>query len=519
MSTAQSHTLSNPCTVSQYAAIEALSGPQHEIDRMREEFVRRRNYMYDRLMTIPHVSCHKAEGAFYLFPNFSHYYPMECDGVQIRNSYGLAYHLLRNAHVAIVPGDAFGSDRFIRFSYATAMDRIRTAMDRITDAMAMLTPSRKIKKRALVNTVTRVRGPVETEPRISVSARDAMVAEADSFMAADGYFEWNANIAGLVVQLRTNSPHLYDFFVENFYPSPLESDIEPHGILYGVNWIPGKETKAYYNTDTRTGFLYKSAFYGQLRSLALGLVTDVGEQIHDLHAVRGVCLDVNGKGVLVVAPAGTGKSSHMAELMKRADTRLVSPEFVFVRHQGGRAVADAPERKFYMPTDLVGKLPALASHFDKSKCENVVTRREDCEVPGCPHAGACPIERGDPYCYLASSASRAMLDPYWIDGPAKHVKRTRVEHVILLTKDAIGRPVTRLEADEALRFVEEGRDDRGRSVPFLNPHLLVTSADRVERQRRQWRRLFESTTVNLLNVGRMTRKEAQQTTKDLLGLS
>jgi aspartate/methionine/tyrosine aminotransferase len=518
MGRVQSHSTSNPCTVSQKAAVEALTGPQDEIDRMREEFVRRRNTMLSRLRAIPNVSCHKAEGAFYLFPNFSHYYEHEYQSARVRNSYGMAYHLLRHAHVAVVPGEAFGSAPFIRLSYATSMERIEEAMDRIEDAVALLKPARKIKRRALVNTVTKVRDFVPTDPQVSIQDRDEMVAEAERFLGGEPYFEWNANISGTVVQLRTNSPHLYDYFVENWYPSPLESDIEPHGILYAVNWIPGKEPKAYYNSDTRTGFLFKSAYYGQLRSLALGLVTDLAERIHDVHAARGICLSVAAKGVLIMAPPGTGKTGHMAELLKRDDTALVSPDLVFVRYGSGGAVADTPERKLYLPTNLAESMPALEPLFDKSKCENVVTGHEECDRHDCPAGEGCPLERGAPYCYFASSKSRVMLDPYWLGGAKKHAKRVGIDHVILLRRDNISRPVEELSPEVALRHLEEARDATGRALPFMNPHLLVRTLERFDLQKRFFRKLFGVAKVHALNVGRMTRKEAQKSTRQILGI-
>jgi aspartate/methionine/tyrosine aminotransferase len=505
----QSHTTSNPCTVSQMAALAALTGPQDEIVRMREEFLRRRNMMHSRLLTMPGVTCHRAEGAFYLFPNVTPTYRMECDGTPIRNSYGLAYHLLRHGHVAVVPGDSFGGPNCIRLSYATSYDRIAEAMDRMADALAMLKPARATRKKQLANTVTQVKGFVETETQMSLSARDAMVADCDSFLRDQPYFEWNANISGLVVQLRTNSPHLYDFFVENWFPSPLESDIEPHGVLYGVNWIPGKDQKAYYHSETRTGFFMKSAYYGQLRSLALGLVTDVGERVHDLHGVRGMCVEVGGKGVLLLGPEGTGKTGHLAELLKRADSKLVSTDFVFVRHQGGGVVADTPERKLYVPTDMAEKIPALEPLFDRSKCENVATSKEECAHKDCPQSAVCPLDRGEPYCFFGGEASRAMLDPYWL-GSDRHAKRTTLKAVILLRRDAIAKDVEKLAPDIATRHVEEGRDHTGRSTPFLNPHLLVRSLEHTELQRRQFERLFRKVPCTAVNVGRLTVKEVQK---------
>jgi len=105
MAKIQSHSTSNPCSISQQASLEALTGPQHEVARMAAEFQRRRNYCLMRLNAIRNISCFKPQGAFYLFPNFSAYYEKEAGGVLVRNSYGLAYYLLKDAKVAIVPGD------------------------------------------------------------------------------------------------------------------------------------------------------------------------------------------------------------------------------------------------------------------------------------------------------------------------------------------------------------------------------------------------------------------------------
>lgn len=142
MSKVQSHNTSNASSVSQMAALEALTGPQHEISRRRSEFQIRRNYMADRLRSIPGVSCYEPRGAFYLFPNISSYFKKEYEGMQIRNSYGMSYYLLKHAHVAVVPGEAFGSEGYIRLSYATSMKNIEDAMDRISSALSKLEPTR-----------------------------------------------------------------------------------------------------------------------------------------------------------------------------------------------------------------------------------------------------------------------------------------------------------------------------------------------------------------------------------------
>ena len=510
----QSHSTSNASSISQKASEEAFGGPQIEINKMLSEFQQRRNFVHYKLTQIPNVSCHKSQGAFYLFPNFSAYYDYAYEGNQIRNSHGLAYYLLKHAHVAIVPGDAFGADEFIRFSYANSMPNLEKAMERITEAMAQLTPVKKSKGKPLNNTVTKRKDFVEVEPAISLEMRDALVAESEAFMTFEGYYEWNVNIAGIIIQLRTNSPHLYDFWVENFYPAQLETDLEPHAIVYAVNWITGREPRAFYNPDTRTAFYFKSAFYPQLRSLVLGLVIDITEKLYDLHGVRAQSLDINGKGMLFIGSPGTGKMGQFAELLKRPDVKLHSNDMVFLRYYGKEALADTVERKLMFSTNFVEKYAPLVSLFDKSKCENVVTSKDDCDNEKCKREDNCRLDRGAPYCYSAIKASLAMLDPYWLNGPEKHVKRTSVKWVLLFRKDPISPPVQKLNPEDAVKFLEEGRSQTSfgsmQSVPFFNPHILIKSLDRIELQKRYFQRLFDVAPCYVFNSGAESAEEIKE---------
>ncbi|MFQ6038095.1 MAG: pyridoxal phosphate-dependent aminotransferase, partial [Candidatus Aminicenantales bacterium] len=277
MAKIQSHTTSNPCSISQKASLEALQGPQHEVSRMISEFQRRRNYVIMRLKSLPDVSFRTPQGAFYVFPNVSATYTKEFNTMPIRNSYGLAYYLLKEARVAVVPGDAFGADDYIRISYASSMENLEKGMDRMIEAFSRLKTARKIKRIALNNTVTRGKISVPVESSFSVSMRDALVAEVEEALSYENYFEWNANINGVIVQLRTNVAHLNDFWVENWYPAQLEADLEPHGIIYAVDGIAGREPRAFYNSETKTAILLNTDAYAPLHSLALGLVTDVSE--------------------------------------------------------------------------------------------------------------------------------------------------------------------------------------------------------------------------------------------------
>ena len=134
----QSQNTSNPASISQKAAVEALNGDQGAIGGMVEEFSKRRNYIVDALNKIEGVSCMNPEGAFYAFPDVSSLYGRVYGDKKVTGSASLAEYFLDAANVAVVPGIAFGSDDHIRLSYATSMKNIREGITRIGNAVKNL---------------------------------------------------------------------------------------------------------------------------------------------------------------------------------------------------------------------------------------------------------------------------------------------------------------------------------------------------------------------------------------------
>lgn len=134
MNAVQGHVTSNTCTVSQYAALEALTGPQDSVESMRAEFARRRLFLLEALRDIPGVSCANAQGAFYLLPNVSAFYGRR----GVNNSSDLAAYLLEEAHVALVPGAAFEAPDNLRIAYANSMEQLREGAARIRAALEKL---------------------------------------------------------------------------------------------------------------------------------------------------------------------------------------------------------------------------------------------------------------------------------------------------------------------------------------------------------------------------------------------
>lgn len=126
----QDHTTSGANSITQLAGVEALKGSQDSVGMMVREFDRRRKYTVERLNAIKGVSCLLPQGAFYAFPNVSDLYKKKIGGQSVTNSFDLVNLLLEKAHVAFVPGAPFGSDEYIRISYATSMGNIEKGIDR-----------------------------------------------------------------------------------------------------------------------------------------------------------------------------------------------------------------------------------------------------------------------------------------------------------------------------------------------------------------------------------------------------
>lgn len=133
MANIQSHATSNPNSIAQYASIEALNGPQEDVERMKNEFEKRRNYMVKKINSIKDISCKNPDGAFYVMVNISKLKGKSLKGFEINNSVDFCSALLDKAGVAAVPGSAFGADDFIRLSYATSIENIENGLDRIEE--------------------------------------------------------------------------------------------------------------------------------------------------------------------------------------------------------------------------------------------------------------------------------------------------------------------------------------------------------------------------------------------------
>ncbi len=136
MSNFLSHSTGAPSTISQWASVEALSGPQEGIEAMRRAFLERRNYIVKRINNIPGVSCITPNGAFYVMMNIEKLVGRTLGGKLIENDDDFAVALLEKALVAVVPCSGFGMKNFVRWSYAASMENIEKGLDRLEKFIA-----------------------------------------------------------------------------------------------------------------------------------------------------------------------------------------------------------------------------------------------------------------------------------------------------------------------------------------------------------------------------------------------
>src|SRR5678815_3598274 len=129
----QSHSTSNPTSISQKAAFEALTGPQDSVAMMLGEYARRRDFVVERLNSIPGIHCTRPGGAFYAYPNISSAFSRG-----VKDSLDFSVQLLEKHHVAVVPGSAFGTTEHIRISYATSLENLERGIRRLGEFVTSL---------------------------------------------------------------------------------------------------------------------------------------------------------------------------------------------------------------------------------------------------------------------------------------------------------------------------------------------------------------------------------------------
>ena len=309
---------------------------------------------------------------------------------------------------------------------------------------------------------------------------DEWKARAERVLGRDRHAV-QAVIGGMPVLLQTNSLHARNFWSRNWFLADRAS-VDDAAARYGVPVVkmwcaidrPDPDSAgAYYCGETNECVFWNTDYYGQMKSWALG-AAGVELAKYDIHSIHGAVVEVSGRGVLIVAPTGTGKSTytqllaHIGDLDPRYRGRINSDDWVYVRD----GVATPSERHIYVRTNAVrddleepampADMRALKQLFDRHPAENV------------------PVRGGRRF-YSEVPNSRCMIDPA---GLARVTHATKIDLVVLLRRDPHSPFERLLTTDEALDTLEEGQftvqpgagpqEDWGKlsNEPWYNPYLL-----------------------------------------------
>lgn len=287
---------------------------------------------------------------------------------------------------------------------------------------------------------------------IDTNEKDKLIAELGDKLT----YGLKADINGACIKLNTDVEDWKEEWQENWHPMP--KWIHSHGRLYVTN-RGGKEVVKY-DPLSKTCFIFDTDYYGYVKSVALAVAGDILEDTHNVFSVHGACLDVDGRGVSIIAPSGTGKTTASYGLMRLPKVRLVSDDWHFLHYYGDSVVAHNSEMNSYIRADIA----EIWHEYDTIVKDARFDNRE-----------------------------RAIVDVRRIVGRGNIRDSVTLAHVILLKRDpSDSRIVVKLEPKQALDYMVEQK--------YCNPHLLVNDERKGRIRKSGYLDLFTFTDVYLINT-------------------
>lgn len=291
---------------------------------------------------------------------------------------------------------------------------------------------------------------------ISIEKRDALFEKYKSLFL----YEKKANIYGICVKLITDDVFVKDMWEENFFT--MSENIRSHGRLLVIN-DKKEPLRVLYDQQSRTVILLNMDYYGWVKSLALSAAGDVLEDAHQIYSVHGACVDLNGQGICIIAPPGTGKTTHTYGLLRLEDARAVSDDWFFVRlYEGEDAIAFGSEKNFYIRADI-------AKIWDEYT----------------------DLVKGAKF----DSKGRAVVNVRWVVGKGNIRPLVTLSKTIILKRDPSDPEVVkRMSGDSAVEYVMAHN--------YCNPHWLVVSDYKNRIRKTFFSKLFDLTDIYMVNTVR-----------------
>jgi hypothetical protein len=267
-----------------------------------------------------------------------------------------------------------------------------------------------------------------------------------------------AEVYGCCIKLLTDSEKIKDEWEDNFYT--MSENTRSHGRLVVLQDTTLAANTVKYDAYTKTAFLLNVDYYGWIKSIALAVAGDVLEDEHRIYSVHGAAIDVGSVGVSIIAPSGTGKTTHSWGLLRLSAARLVSDDWYFVRLSSREPLAFGSEKNCYIQADI-GKI--------WNEYERLVDKAS------------------------FDSKGRAVVNVRWIVGAGGVIPMTTMKKVILLKRDPQDSIIVKpLATQEALDYLL--------AHDFCNPHQLVRDKRKVALRSNFFEAFFKQTEVYLVNT-------------------
>ena len=266
-----------------------------------------------------------------------------------------------------------------------------------------------------------------------------------------------ADIAGVCVRLYTEDRETVNMWRDNFYP--MINAVRSHARIFCISDGSG-ELRVLYDRNTKTAFLYNFDYYGWIKSIALAMASDILEDAHKVYSVHGAALDIDGKGVTLIAPSKTGKTTQSWGLLRAANAHLITDDWYFVRLSQGRPMASGSEKNCYIDADIGDVWEEYLPLVSTTKFDN---------------------------------KGRGIANVRWVAGNDSVAFNTYMRYVIFLKRDKNDVTLVReLNTDEAVEYLVKN--------DFCNPHQMVRDERKMRIRTEFFRDYLSKCKVFLVNT-------------------
>ena len=271
------------------------------------------------------------------------------------------------------------------------------------------------------------------------------------------YYRHKADINGVCIELFSCNKEFIDMWSDNFYH--MSDSVRSHARIYCIDDTK-TDLHAEYDISTHTIFLFNFDYYGWVKSVALGLAGNILERAHWIYSVHGAAIDIDGRGVTLIAPSKTGKTTQSWGLLRMENSHLISDDWSFVQFCTGRPRINGSEKNCYIDADI-------GDVWEEYK----------------------PLVTGVKF----DKKGRGIGNVRWIRGEGSVITKTSMSVIILLKRDASDPTIEKkLDTEEALAYLEKN--------DFCNPHQLIRDQDSLSIRREFFRRYLSECTVYMVNT-------------------